>query len=142
MEPQQDKSLFDTNLDSVTQNHLLGISKWTKFISLSIAIAIALFIVAMLAIGSQFLQAFSQYSFMMGSDSILVIVLIFLVIFAIMGVWLYFLYRTSTKLRKGLETRSSTDIADGLKSLKIFFVISFVFSLLSLLTTITTMFKS
>jgi hypothetical protein len=136
MEQSQDQSLFDMNMDSNTQSHLLAISKWTKFISVTGFVVGGLFLLLLAAFGAQIVKQFSSlFSF---GDADLAGALIALVLAGclLMGFWLYFLFRASTLLKRGLQNRDTAQLADGFKAMRIYFVFSFVISILSMLSTL------
>ncbi len=136
MEPQQETSLFDTNMDSVTQNHLLSVSKWTKFISVTVFVGAGLIVLLLALAGSAVVTQFSELTRFDSGGSLSLIVGIIAVAMIIVFVWAYFLFRASSLLKKGLQTRNSNDIAEGFKALRIFFIISFVFYVLGILGTV------
>jgi heme/copper-type cytochrome/quinol oxidase subunit 2 len=62
---------------------------------------------------------------------VIVIVLVFLAVF---GFIVYMLYRFSVLTRKGIDQRNQAIFAEGMKCLKVYFVISGIFALLGLLS--------
>jgi hypothetical protein len=139
MEQNQDQSLFDMNMDSATQSHLLSISKWTKFISVTGFVVCGLFLLLMIAYGTAIVDQFSDVFSMGGADmagTAGALIAIVLVVILIVGLWIYFLFRASTLLKKGLQTRNTADLAGGFKAMRSYFIFSFVISVLSLLSTL------
>lgn len=140
MEQNQNTSLFDMNMDSTAQGHLLSVSKWTKFIAITAFITIGIILLLVLANGSEILNSISALSSLGGGDIDSFALVILLVVVVILVLWVYFLLSASTNLKKGLESRNTAIIAEGFKSMRIYFVISFVISILSLLSSLQTMF--
>ena len=136
MEPSQDQSLFDMNMDSNTQSHLLSISKWTKFISVTGFVVGGLFLLLLAAYGAAIIKQFSSVFSFGDSDLAGALIAIVLAGCLLMGFWLYFLFRASTLLKRGLQNRDTALLADGFKAMRIYFVFSFVISILSMLTTL------
>ena len=62
MEQNQDQSLFDMNMDSSTQSHLLSISKWTKFISIVGFVICGLVLLLLAVFGAKLLNSSPYYS--------------------------------------------------------------------------------
>ena len=136
MEPNQDQSLFDMNMDSITQSHLLSISKWTKFISVTGFVVGGLFLLLLAAYGAAITKEFSAILSFGDADLAGALIAILLVGCLLIGFWLYFLFRASTLLKRGLQNRDTAQLADGFKAMRIYFVFSFVISILSMLSTI------
>lgn len=135
MEQQQESSLFDLNMDDTGQSSLLSISKWTNFIAVTGIIIGSVIIMLALSYGMQVIQVFSALLSLGGNQreaGMLIAKLLAGVLLA--GAWLYFLLRTSGQLRRGLEAKSSAQLAEAFRSMRTYFVISFLLSLLSILS--------
>jgi hypothetical protein len=139
MEQNEEKSLFEMNMDSTTQSHLLSISKWTKFISVTGFIIAGLVLLLLVAYGAEIIKQFSVLFSFGNGDLAGAFIAIVLVVMLIFGFWLYFLFRASTLLKKGLQNRDTAQLADGFKAMRIYFVFSFVISTLSILSTLRTL---
>jgi hypothetical protein len=136
MEQNQDQSLFDMNMDSTTQSHLLSISKWTKFISITGFVVGGLFIILLAALGSEIISKFSAIFSFGDANMAGALIAIVLVVLLVMGCWLFFLFRASTLLKKGVQSRDTAQLAEGFKAMRIYFIFSFIISLLSMLSTL------
>jgi hypothetical protein len=64
------------------------------------------------------------------------LIAIVLVVLLVMGCWLFFLFRASTLLKKGVQSRDTAQLAEGFKAMRIYFIFSFIISLLSMLSTL------
>ncbi|MBE2229030.1 MAG: hypothetical protein IAE96_00125 [Chitinophagaceae bacterium] len=140
MESNQDQSLFDTGMDHLTESHLQTISKWTRFIAITGYVAMGLVLLMFLLIGGKLAEQISVLSTFsdMGFAGVMLVVVI--IALAIAGLWLYFLLKGSSLIRSGLQNRDSVMLADGFRALKTYFIFSVVFSVLSLFTTLATIF--
>jgi hypothetical protein len=139
MEQNQDKSLFEMNMDSTTQSHLLSISRWTKFISVTGFILGGIVLILFAVYGAEIVKQFSiLFSFGKG-DLAGALIAVALVGLLLCGLWIYFLFRASVLLKKGLQNRDTAQLADGFKAMRIYFVFSFVISVLSILSTLRTL---
>jgi hypothetical protein len=133
--PPPASSLFDMELDAVGQNHLNTISKWGKFISITL-------LVIMLITGGLLAAFYQEIVTWLRNDlnydeEIANGVLVVLIVFLIIGlVPLFFLLRAATLIRRGLVTQDGDRLADGFRSLKIVFTISAIISILFLLLSI------
>ncbi|HRG81039.1 MAG TPA: hypothetical protein PLO99_00925 [Chitinophagaceae bacterium] len=141
MDQQQESSLFDIHMDNQAQSSLLAISKWAKFVAVTGIIIGAIVLVLAISYGPQIIQAFSAL-LSLGTNQEEAGVLIATLVIAVLLVsfWLYFLLRTSNLLNQGLESRSSALLAAGFRSMRVYFVISFVMSLLSIISALTELF--
>ena len=136
MEQSQDQSLFDMNMDSNTQSHLLSISKWTKFISVTGFVVGGIALLSLAAFGAEIIKQFSALFSFGDADLAGALIAVVLAVFLLMGFWVYFLFRASSLLKRGLQNRDTAQLADGFKAMRIYFVFSFVISVLSMLSTI------
>jgi hypothetical protein len=139
MEPNQEQSLFDTNMDHVTQDHLQSISKWTRFLSITGFVGLGLVLLVLLIAGTQLTSVFSRAYSLDTAGLAGVIIIVVIVCLVIAGFWIYFLFKASNLLSSGLQNRDSAMLADGFRAMKIYFIFSFVFSILGILTTLSTM---
>ena len=85
MEQNQDQSLFDMNMDASTQSHLLSISKWTKFISVTGFVVGGIVLLLLAAYGKEILKQFSILLSFGDADFAGVLIAIVLVAFLLMG---------------------------------------------------------
>ena len=138
MEQQPEQSLFDMNMDSNTQSHLLSISKWTKFISITGFVVGAIVLLALAVLGARVADQLSTLFSLGNSDMAGLLIVMLLVVLLLVGFWLFFLFRASTLLKRGLESKDTIILADGFKAMKSFFIFSFIISILSLLSTLQT----
>jgi uncharacterized membrane protein YdbT with pleckstrin-like domain len=141
MDQPQEQSLFDMQLDAEAQSSLLSVSKWTNFIAITGFIIGGLVLALAAAYGTQILQSFSELLSIGGNEEVAGVILVVIVIaIVLVAVWLYFLMKASRLIKRGLSSRNSAIMADGFRAMRVYFVISFVISLLSLLSTLTELF--
>ena len=136
MEQQSEQSLFDMNMDSNTQSSLLAISKWSKFIAITGFVMGALCLLFLAAYGVRFADQLTAILSIGGSDMASIILVVVILVLLLVGCWLFFLFKASSLLKKGLQTRDTATIADGFKAMKSYFIFSFIISLLGILSTI------
>lgn len=141
MDQPQEQSLFDMQLDAEAQSSLLSVSKWTNFIAITGFIIGGLVLALAAAYGTQILESFSELLSIGGNEEVAGVILVVIVIaIVLVAVWLYFLMKASRLIKRGLSNRNSAIMADGFRAMRVYFVISFVISLLSLLSTLTELF--
>ena len=128
----QSPSLFEMEVDSGSQAHLLAISKWSRFIAIVGFCGIALFLIILLANADTMMESFSQLFALAGSGEAMTIIIIFLVMLTFFTVWCFFLFRSSRLIRKGLYSKSPADLAEGFKAMKTFFILSMIYSLVQI----------
>jgi hypothetical protein len=136
MDQERSPSLFEMEMDGTAQSNLLSISKWAKFISVTGFVIGALATLGLLIGGSALLRQMAALTSFGQTDIAGAFIVGALIVMVFLGAWIYFLFRSSTMIRRGLQSRSSSDLAEGFKAMRIYFVFSVVVSLLSILGTL------
>lgn len=125
-------SIFEMEMDGNTQGHMITVSTWGRTISVIAFVCISLFVLSLM-IRFENVPVFTFSFLSSGSVVILVVALAFMIL------WMYFLFRASRLLREGIFNRDNAAIADGFRSLKIFFVFSLLGSVVSIISTLLTL---
>lgn len=137
-------SELDLQLDGEVRQQLYTAAKWARFISIIIFIGCAIMLIFGIAGGAVIINAFRRLGTFSdlfgGSGGTLFVVIIVLVVAVVVFVY-YFLFHFAAKIKNALLGESTADLNAGLKSLRIFFIITTAFAMLSLLNTIVNMFK-
>ncbi len=139
MDQEQSPSLFEMEMDGTAQSNLLSISKWAKFISVTGFVIGALVTLGLLVGGAELLRQMAALTSLGSTDIAGAFIIGALIVMVFLGTWIYFLFRSSTMIRRGLQSRSSSDLAEGFKAMRIYFVFSMIISVLSILGTFFTM---
>lgn len=139
MDQHQETSLFDMNMDANTQTYLQSISKWSRFISITGFVMGGLFLLLFAAYGRQILSAFAILASAGDGETAGIIIAIIIVGSVLVGCWLFFLFRSSKLINQGLTSKDSILISEGFKSMRIYFIISFIISVLTILSSLSTM---
>jgi hypothetical protein len=118
--------------------------RWSRFLSIVGIIGLSICAIGVVLAGSALLAAFS--SFAPGIDTLAsmggaFVIIICLVFFAIFGYIVFMLYRFSTLIRKAIDQQDQALFAEGMKCLKIYFVMNGVFAVLGLLGNLLTLTK-
>jgi len=136
MDQDQPSSLFDMEMDSNAQAHLLSISKWAKFISVTGFVIGALVLLGLATGGREILNTLTALTSLGQTNIAGALIVAAIIVLGFAGTWLYFLLRASGMLRRGLQSRNTNDFAEGFKAMRIYFVLSIVISVLSILGTL------
>ena len=132
---QQDHlSDLDLQVDNEVRQHLHDSAKWSKFISLTILIFCGLIFICCVLAGNAIMNALDNAapgSVFEEFTSTAVMGIIFFAI-AFVGFLYYLLYNFSAKIKMALINEDSEFLNKGLRSLKIFVIISAIASLLTL----------
>jgi len=145
MENMEDDHLteMDLRVDADVRQQLQDAGKWTRFISIVMFVGCGLLLMLFIIGGARFLSVFSTlrsaYGFL-GEFGFAAIFIVVLIVIAVVALIYYFLFNFSQKIKTALVTENTADLNAGLRSLKIFFIITTVFAMLSLLNTISKLF--
>lgn len=138
MEPTSTKPLFELHLDYESANQWKDTVKWSRFISIIYFVAIGLMVLG-LAFGSTAMVD-ALHKTMPGieamSGAIIAVLIVALMIFTWTSI---LLYRFSNLTREGIVRQDQEVFNSGLKSLKIYFTVYGIFSILGLLANIFTL---
>jgi hypothetical protein len=136
-------SNLDLEIDRDVRLQLNDAAKWAKFISIVMFVACGLILIFGVIGGSFLSTAFEKlgtgYPFLQEISSVLLIGIVVFVA-AVLAFVYYFLFNFSKKIKVALLSESTVEFNAGLKSLKIFFIITTVFAMLSLLSNIYSLF--
>ncbi len=148
MENNQEDSFLQMHLDYDGGHILTETVRWSRFLAIVGIVGISICLLAFALAGTFLLAALSKLApgleALAGMGSAIIIVVV-LVIFGVFGYVVYMLYRFSVLTRKAIDQQDQTILAEGMKCLKIYFIISGIFAILGLLgnlLTITKLFHS
>jgi len=134
MEPNQTSGLFELEVDDISSRNLVDAFKWAKFLAIAGITGLGLILIFFLAYGVKIINALSQVLPGFEGDAafgvISAVIVIFILIFGLLA---YLLLRASTLIHKGIAGKNTEVFNNGLASLKIYFIIYGVVSVLSLL---------
>lgn len=133
---QHPSSIFEMQMDNTAQGHLLSISKWGKFISITGFVIGALFLLLFAARGEQIVEQVSALLTLGNGGLAGALIAIVIVVLALVGAWVFFLFRACSLIRRGLQSKNTADLSEGFKSMRIYFVFSMIMSLLTILGTL------
>ena len=128
----------ELKIDGETSGYLIETSRWTKFAAITIFILTGLFILVIAFFWKYFLGAMNMSSWYYGwnrSTFILAVAVLIILIASIIAAY-YFLLNFSGKIKAGIQTENIETVNQGLKSLKIHFIIIGVLMAIKLLYTL------
>lgn len=132
---QDSLSEFGLKLDDESRTSLYKTGRWTKFISVSVFSLGAMLFIFLFAAKDKMVFYLNR-EMGIGESSGARFWFFFSMIIAVIAIIAaiyYFLFKFSVSIKKGFETESATLVNDGLRSLKIYFIITTIFSGLILL---------
>jgi hypothetical protein len=137
-------SSIDLQIDEEVKQQLTETSKWTKFISISMFILCGIILIAV-SVGGRTLMLFlskvnSPLIALLGYSGGILITIIAVIMIGVAVVY-YFLYRFSAKIKMAIATENTLVFNEAFSSLKIFFIITAIVSIITLLGSLTSIFK-
>jgi hypothetical protein len=130
---------MDLEMNGEVRLQLNEAAKWTKFISIIMFIACGLILIFGIAGGAavtRILKKLGGTYDVLGDFNGAILILIVVLVVAVLALVYYFLFNFSKKIKTALLSENTADFNAGLKSLKIFFIISTVFAILGLLSNV------
>ena len=146
MEDQDQDHLLemDLQIDSDVRQQLYEAAKWSKSISIVMFIACGLVLFFVVIGGTALFSVFRNF----GSEFDIVnefggavLIAIIVIVVAVVALIYYFLFNFSQKIKTALISDNTEFLNAGLKSLKIFFIITTVFAILSLVNSVAQIFR-
>jgi len=144
MEDKQQDSFLQMNLDYDGGNILRETARWSRFLSIVGIIGLSICLLVFVLAGSAIVAAFSRLApGIEGLENVggAILIIAVLIGVAILGFAVYMLYRFSVLTRKGIEHQDQAVFAEGMKCLKIYFLVSGILAVLSLLSNLSSLTK-
>lgn len=118
----------DLEVDASVQHSFWEASRWSRFIAITYAIASGLAVVALLFAGKAILEGFVRAGNMeelAGATGILggFLIVMLLIVLGITATLIVLLLRFANQTRSGLQHGQQATFNNGLKSLKVYFII-------------------
>jgi len=126
------KPLFDFRIDEEGKEELTELARWTKFQSIAVLTMIVLVILFFLFAWNRLGAAFSTVDGDEARSLVLILAVIVLVIGTVIGLMMYFLLRSSNRIRTAIQMQDRQLLNKGLNDLRIYFAIFGVISILAL----------
>ena len=136
MENPQEQSLLQMNLDYDGGHILHETVRWSRFLSIVGIIGISLMVLVFALAGTALVALLPTLAPSIAGLAGLgtaIVMSVILVVFAILGFTVFMLYRFSVLTRRGIDQRDQAAFTEGIKCLKIYFIISGISAILGLL---------
>jgi hypothetical protein len=137
---EEQKSLFELNVDDGTAREMSELTRWTRLFGwmvVSLLAIIALFLVfGANRLTALFVEADSDNGNILASSFMVV----GLLATCIVGTMMFFLIRSANRIRNGLLARDQQLFNSGLGDLKTYFIFMGIFGILSLVINLTSLF--
>jgi flagellar biosynthesis protein FlhB len=129
-------------IDNEVRQQFITAGTWAKFLSVLMFICGGILLLAGIFGGSEIINQYSKLRPLSGLSEYQGGAIVAIVIFVVMVliVVYYFLFNFSGKIKTALQNENVADLNTGLKSLKIYFILTTVFAILSLLFTLYSLF--
>lgn len=136
MEPNNaESSLFSLQVDDISASYFREGTKWARFLAIVYFVCIGGFVLIFTFASGAIITGLS--SIMPGLEMLGGILAVAVTIAAMIGVLItILLYRFAIRVRQGIETQDQIVFNDGLKSLKYYFIVTGIISMLGLVFTI------
>lgn len=136
MENSQEQSMLQMSLDYDGGHILHETVRWSRFLSIVGIVGIALMVLVLALAGTALAAALPTLAPSIAGLADLgtaIVVVVLLVIIAILGFTVFMLYRFSVLTRRGIDRQDQAAFTEGIKCLKIYFILSGIFAILGLL---------
>lgn len=139
---EENQSVFDLQVDQAGARNLSGASAWAKFLAVVVFIILGLTILALVLAKQQIADSLAQIIPGMGaSQSYTALVAAIAITAIICIVLMVLLFSSAVRIRRGIQTRNQLTFNSGLSSLKSYFamygVLSILFVVLKIISLLT-----
>ena len=138
---EEDQSILELQVDQTASKSLAEVSRWAKFLSITGFVFMACMLVFFIAMRSQISSTLSEViPGFADVNSLGVLVAFFIIIAGIVFLLMYFLFRGSILIKKGIETKSQDMFNNGLASLKAYFMMYGILAIIALISNFVSIF--
>ena len=135
------QSILELQVDQTASKNLSEVSRWAKFLSITGFVFMGCMLIVFIAMRSQIASTLSQVIPGFAEvNSLGVLVAFFIIIAGIVFLLMYFLFRGSILIKKGIETKSQDMFNNGLASLKAYFMMYGILAIIALISNFVSIF--
>jgi len=135
------QSILELQVDQTASKNLSEVSRWAKFLSITGFVFMGCMLIVFIAMRSQIASTLSQViPGFADVNSLGVLVAFFIIIAGIVFLLMYFLFRGSILIKKGIETKSQDMFNNGLASLKAYFMMYGILAIIALISNFVSIF--
>jgi hypothetical protein len=129
------QSILELQVDQTASKNLSEVSRWAKFLSITGFAFMGCMLIFFIAMRSQIASTLSEViPGFADVNSLGVLVAFFIIIAGIVFLLMYFLFRGSILIKKGIETKSQDMFNNGLASLKAYFMMYGILAIIALIS--------
>jgi len=138
---EENQSILDLHVDQTASKNLSDATRWAKFLSITGFICMGLMVIFFIAMQSQITSALSQViPGFSDIDNFGFLVTVIIIVAGIGCLLMYFLFRGSMLIKKGIETKSQEIFNNGLAALKAYFIMSGINAIIGLVSNLVSLF--
>jgi hypothetical protein len=138
---EENQSILELQVDQTASKNLSDAARWAKFLSVTGFVFMGLMLIFCLAMQSQIAGALSRVIPGFGNlESFGVLITAVIVAVGIVCLLMYFLFRGSALIRKGIETKNQETFNNGLSSLKAYFTMYGILAIVGLISNLVSIF--
>jgi Na+-driven multidrug efflux pump len=138
---EENQSILELQVDQTASKNLSDAARWAKFLSVTGFVCMGLLLVFFLAMQSQIARTLSQViPGFSNLDSFGLLITVIIIVVGVVCLLMYFLFRGSTLVRKGIETKSQETFNGGLAALKAYFTMYGILAIIGLISNIVSIF--
>ena len=138
---EENQSILELRVDQTASKNLSDAARWAKFLSITGFICMGLMVIFFMAMQSQITSALSQViPGFSNIDSVGFLVTVIIIVAGIVCLLMYFLFRGSILIKKGIETKSQEMFNNGLAALKSYFTMFGIIAIIGLVSNLVSIF--
>ena len=138
---EENQSFLELQVDQTAAKNLSDVARWARFLSITGFVCMSLMVIFFVSMQSRLAAAMSQivpgFSDLNGIGVLLTIIIIAAVVGCLL---LYFLFRGSTLIKRGIETKNQEVFNSGLASLKAYFTMYGILAIVVFITNLVSIF--
>jgi hypothetical protein len=140
---EESQSILELQVDQTASKNLSGAARWAKFLSITAFVCMGLLVILFIAMRVQIADTFSRViPGFSDIESFGMLITVAVIGAGIVCLLMYFLFRGSVLIKKGIETRSQETFNNGLASLKAYFIMNGVLGIVGLVFSLITLFQN
>jgi hypothetical protein len=138
---EENQSFLELQVDQTAAKNLSDVARWARFLSITGFVCMSLMVIFFVSMQSRLAAAMSQivpgFSDLNGIGVLLTIIIIAAVVGCLL---LYFLFRGSSLIKRGIETKNQEVFNSGLASLKAYFTMYGILAIVVFITNLVSIF--
>jgi hypothetical protein len=134
---EENQSILELQVDQTASKNLSDVARWAKFLSILGFVCTGFLLIFFIAMRSQITSALSRLiPGFSDLDSMGMLITIIVIVAGLVGLLLYFLFKGSILIKKGIETKNQETFNNGLARLKAYFIMYGIITIVELLSSI------